>query len=56
MAEYAGNLTSMIANLECKLSNTIVSVATILSKTHPSEVLSFLTQEDVGAKSKGVVL
>ena len=56
MAEYAKNLTSTIANLECRLSNTISSVATILSKTHPSEVLSFLTQEEVGAKSKGDVL
>ena len=56
MAEYARNLTSTIANLECKLGNTIVSVATILSKTHPSEVLSFLTREKVDAKSKGDVL
>ena len=53
---YSKNITKAITTLECRLSNALSSVINILSKTHPSEALSFLTQQEVGARSRGDLL
>ena len=45
-----------LSTLECKLSNALLSIISILAKTHPSEALSLLTQSDVAARSRGDVL
>jgi len=56
MADYARQQHDAMSRLECKLSAVLTSLLRIVSKSHPSEVLSYLTQKEVGAVSVGDTL
>ena len=51
MAEYARNVSSDFSRLECRLSNAVSALVSIVAKTHPSEALSLLTNSQVGAQA-----
>ena len=53
MAMYARSMATTIKLLECRLGSALSTIFNILSKSHPSEVLTHLTKKEVGAIAIG---